>query len=97
MRNNHAQKKSVFNSLVAVFMAAVLGGEATHYSEHHNPHGNRRERIEEMRVRLTESVTGNKNALRNINMGGGPEPDPEPRVMTRVLQARSRVYGVDRV
>ena len=72
-------------------MAATLSGEATHYSEHHNPHGNRRERIEEMRVRLHEAQNS-RNAHRTINSGG--EPEPQPRTLHQDAQGRRRMFGV---
>lgn len=79
MRKQSAQNKSVFSRrLVTVFMAVLLSGESTHYNPTHDPHGNRRERIEEMRRRKIEAQTSSQ-AKRSMNSGGG-DPPPAARV-----------------
>jgi hypothetical protein len=80
------------NQLLTAFLLAALGNEATHVSEHHNPHGNRRERIEEMRVRALEAERSPMR-LRNINggNGGGPEPSSPVEIVAREAASRRRV------
>jgi len=77
------------NQLLAAFLLAALGNEATHVTEHHNPHGNRRERIEEMRVRALEAERSPMR-LRNINGGNGGGPEPSNPVEMTVREATNR-------
>ncbi len=80
------------DKFMAAFLLAALGNEATHVTEHHNPHGNRRERIEEMRVRALEAERSPQR-LRSINggNGGGPEPSGPVEVVMREVSTRRRV------
>lgn len=75
--------------IVSAFLLAALGNEAAHFHETHNPHGNRRERIEEIRMRLSEAEN-NSRRLRNMNAGGGGSPDPFQPVEIAVQEARRR-------
>lgn len=75
--------------IVSFFLLAALGNEASHFHETHNPHGNRRERIEEIRMRLSEAET-NSRRYRNMNAGGGGTPDPSQPVEIAVQEARRR-------
>jgi len=77
MRPLFGRSKAFARSLVLVFLAAATTGEALHVEEHHNPHGNRRERIEEARLRAQEALN-HPRATRHFNAGGGdPEPKPD--------------------
>ena len=69
--------KTFARSITLTFLLASMGAEALHSEEHHNPHGNRRERIEEARQRLSETLN-DKSQRRNINSGGDPEPLQPP-------------------
>jgi len=95
--NNTAPKtprrRPGFNHLVSVFVLAALANEASHYHQPKNPHGNRRERIEEIRMRLSETET-NSRGQRGLNAGGGT-PDPRPALQTAVEAARRRSPGLD--
>lgn len=79
--------------IVSAFLLAALGNEASHFHETHNPHTNRRERIEEIRMRLSE-VESNSRRYRNINAGGSGSPDPSQPVEIAVQEARRRGNGL---
>ena len=76
MRPDSARSNRFARSLTIAFLLAGLGSEVVHTEEVHNPHGNRRERIEEMRQRSFEAAHS-RHAQRNFNDGnGGPDPHP---------------------
>ncbi len=75
MKNINNNQKLPFGKLVAAFVLATLANESVHFHETHNPHGNRRERIEEIRARLFESRHQDRFSTRRLNSGGGtPAP-----------------------
>lgn len=94
-KNNNADAKTPrrrpgFSHLVSVFVLAALASESTHYHQPQNPHGNRRERIEEIRMRLSEAEM-NSRGQRSLNAGaGGGTPDPRPAVQSAIEAARRR-------
>lgn len=80
-------------NLVSAFLLAALSNEASHFHVPQNPHGNRRERIEEVRQRLSEAEV-NSRSMRSMNAGGHP-PEP-PRSTAHVdIQGRRRSPGID--
>lgn len=89
MKNNYKNQKLPIGRLVAAFVLATLANESLHFHEPHNPHGNRRERIEEIRARLLESRTQDRFSTRRMNSGGGG-PAPEPA-------SRSEAFGRRRI
>ncbi|MDE1151821.1 MAG: hypothetical protein PW788_04710 [Micavibrio sp.] len=91
MRNPSGRNpKPILRSLTLVFLIAGLGSESLHVSEErHNPHGNRRERIEELRQRTFESLQ-DRSLQRNFNSGGNPPPDePVYDETLRVIRRRN--------
>ncbi|TAL29093.1 MAG: hypothetical protein EPN97_13810 [Alphaproteobacteria bacterium] len=72
MRNDKPRENPFLRSIILAFLTASLSGEALHHHEEHNPHGNRRERIEEARERLQETLQ-DKSMRRNFNSGGDPK------------------------
>src|SRR5690606_41678470 len=89
IERDHLPRASKGKQLVTAFLLAALGNEASHFHEAHNPHGNRRERIEEIRMRLSEAEN-NSRRYRNMNTGGGGSPDPFQPVEIAVQEARRR-------
>lgn len=84
---------SIPKNLTSVFMAMLLAGESTHYNpEHHNPHGNRRERIEEMRQRMAEAQQQLAGARTMASGGSNPPPSTALHVTTA---GRRRMFGID--
>lgn len=79
--NDAAPRESRFSlqKLMSAFVLAALANEASHFHQTHNPHGNRRERIEEIRMRLSEAEV-NSRGQRSLNAGGNPPPQPNPAV-----------------
>lgn len=76
--------------IVSAFLLAALGNEATHFHVPHNPHGNRRERIEEIRMRMQEAETHAKRfRLMTRNGGGAPEPFHPVEVATQEARRRN--------
>jgi len=74
--------------LVAAFLLAALGNEASHFHETHNPHGNRRERLEEIR-RRTQEAEMHSRYHRNATDG----PDPTYPIEIAVQEARRRAVN----
>ncbi|MDP2204797.1 MAG: hypothetical protein Q8K65_00665 [Alphaproteobacteria bacterium] len=99
-KNNNTDAKTPrrrpgFNHLVSAFLLAALANEASHHHHPQNPHGNRRERIEEIRMRLSEAEL-NSRGQRSLNAGaGGGTPEPRPAIQTAVEAARRRSPGID--
>lgn len=88
-RGKHPLATAVVFSLVA-----SLGSEGLHIAdEHHNPHGNRRERIEEFRLRTFEANTS-RTALRSVMTGGSQPQQPSHLVHTTVI-GRRRLFVHD--
>lgn len=99
--NNAPRPKRVgplFRHAVTGLLLATLSYEASSFHEHENPHGNRRERIEEMRQRLLYNELHSRG-LRNANLGGnggGPDPEPETdNVITTTTRRRTVAPGLD--
>ena len=102
---NHPQKQPIKQTstprgtkrkhLVTAFLLAALGNEAAHFHVPQNPHGNRRERIEEIRMRTQEAETHAKRYRNAAGHGGGGTPDPFHPVEIAVQEARRR--GVNRL
>jgi hypothetical protein len=93
MRKDSPRGKPIFRSITSMFMAAVLASEVTHApSEHHNPHGNRRERIEEMRQRALEIEQMSSG---RVARASGNPPPPNPSVLSQMPIARRRVFDSD--
>ena len=84
MRNDKPRENPFLRSIILAFLTASLSGEALHHHEEHNPHGNRRERIEEARERLAETLR-DKSMRRNFNSGSDPE-----RIVDREVEALIR-------
>ncbi|MDY0010059.1 MAG: hypothetical protein RBS08_10155 [Bdellovibrionales bacterium] len=82
------EKRFDLQKLMSVFVLAALANEASHFHQTHNPHGNRRERIEEIRMRLSEAEV-NSRGQRSLNAGGNPPPQPNPAVEA-ALEASGR-------
>ena len=80
-------------NLVSAFLLAALSNEASHFHVPQNPHGNRRERIEEVRQRLSEAET-NSRSMRSANAGGHP-PEPPRTTAHADIQGRRRSPGLD--
>lgn len=92
------RKKTHFSSiprtLTSAFMAALIAGESTHYNpDHHNPHGNRRERIEEIRVRMAE--TQHRLAGAQAAVAGGSSPPAPQATLNPATAGRRRMFGLD--
>lgn len=92
-RNRRSLPDISFKNLVSVFVLAALANEASHFHQPHNPHGNRRERIEEIRMRLSEAEL-NSRGQRALNAGGHPPERPTPNVHSETL-GRRRTPGLD--
>ena len=75
--------------IVSAFLLAALGNEATHFHVPHNPHGNRRERIEEIRMRMQEAETHAKR-FRLMTRNGGGAPEPFQPIEVAIQEARRR-------
>jgi len=90
-RNNGLSR--LFNNMTLAAIIVATGSESLHYSEHHNPHGNRRERIAEQRERLSEAQRSLINN-RNITARSGNPPDPNEVEISFIRQVRRR-YGSD--
>lgn len=73
---NKGSSRPSFRHVVSAFLLAALAHEGSSFHKPENPHGNRRERIEEMRIRAQQHEVTSRN-LRNANLGGGGNP-PEP-------------------
>lgn len=80
--------------LVTAFLLASLGNEAAHFHEPHNPHGNRRERIEEIRMRMQEAETHAKRYRNAAGTGDGGTPEPFHPVEVAMQEARRRNASV---
>jgi|GEM_PF-1258425 len=76
--------------LVTAFLLASLGNEAAHFHEAHNPHGNRRERIEEIRMRMQEAESQARRYHNMAGSGGGGTPDPFHPVEIALQEVRRR-------
>lgn len=95
MRKDSSRGKAVFRSITTMFMTAVLASEGLHVpTEHHNPHGNRRERIEELRQRTfeTEQMTSGRGMAR---ASGNPPPPQPAAVATHISMGRRRMFNSD--
>lgn len=80
--------------LTAAFLVLALGNEAFH--AHEASHGNRRERLEEMRIRLEEVAT-NHRPLRMFRSHPNPPPEtPQHRELAEELRRRrlERLAGI---
>lgn len=88
-KQNRSPRGTKRKQLVTAFLLAALGNEASHFHEPHNPHGNRRERIEEIRMRMQEAESHAKR-YRNMAGSGGGTPDPFHPVEVAVQEARRR-------
>jgi hypothetical protein len=76
--------------IVSAFLLAALGNEATHFHVPQNPHGNRRERIEEIRLRSLEAeIQAKRFRMMSRNSGGGT-PAPFHPVEVATQEARRR-------
>jgi len=84
MRNDKPRENPFLRSILLAFLTAAISSESLHHHEEHNPHGNRRERIEEARERLAETLR-DKSMRRNFNSGGDPE-----RLVDREVEALIR-------
>lgn len=76
-------------TLVSAFVLAALSNEAMHYHAAHNPHGNRRERIEEIRNRAFE-VAVHSRYQRILISGGNPPPETPGTTATQETAGRRR-------
>lgn len=89
-KQNRSLRGTKRKHLVTAFLLASLGNEAAHFHETHNPHGNRRERIEEIRMRTQEAESHAKRYRNAAGRGGGGTPDPFHPVEIAVQEARRR-------
>jgi hypothetical protein len=96
IERDHLPRASKGKQLVTAFLLAALGNEASHFHEAHNPHGNRRERIEEIRMRMQEAETHTRRFRNMAHTAGGPQPLPHPAVIEDVVkETRRRRIGPD--
>ena len=90
MGKNKTCARRLHGATIAFVILASLS-EAMHV---HNPsHSNRREKLEEERLRSLEAHS-HRHAARNLSSGGNPPPQPE--LPTRHAEARRRRHGEDR-
>lgn len=75
---------------VAFMTLAGLGMHAVHPEDPENPHGNRRERIEEIRLALSEASQNQRGSRTIESRGGQPNPPPQPSPTHQQVEDRVR-------
>lgn len=85
-----APRGKSFRTLVSAFVLAALSNEAVHHHASHNPHGNRRERIEEIRNRAFEVAVHSRHQ-RILISGGNPPPETPETPVQRETSGRRRL------
>jgi len=89
--SKNKEKSCPYRRLTVAFLMLAMGNEAMH--SHEPSHGNRRERIEEARLRLEELQ---QNARAERDLRGKPNPNPPETPWQReVAEARRRRAGAE--